>query len=142
MTSARLAAWSVGVAVAAAATTACGPRWEYRGLVVGAEGAGGARPRVVVVAEGPGDTGMSDAKPLAAARVVCDGCDGEQGVTRHVDEYGTFMIDLGTSKTPPPPITLHVSAPGYEPADVEVTRHGIEGQGALPVVVIVLRRSR
>ena len=73
--------------------------------------------------------------PVPGARVDCDGCEGPVAV----DEHGKFRVGLGTSYRTAPPIVLTVSAPGYQPIELEISRPPHDSQLGYADFVIVLR---
>lgn len=69
--------------------------------------------------------------------IICEGC----GPTpKHIDvnQEGRFNINLGQHYDVPPPIKLHVKAPGYQPLDLVVERAGIRSQNGPTTLVVVL----
>jgi hypothetical protein len=68
------------------------------------------------------------------ATVDCTGCDGNVKV-----ENGTFVINLGTDERP---ITLRVSAPGFEPAELQINEPPGNSQVGNAHYVIVLAPAK
>lgn len=81
---------------------------------------------------------LENVTPVVGAKVRCEGCEVE---SLPLVEQGAFFVDLGTSYSTPPPIVLHVSAPGYLPVDVRLDRPPADSQMGLATLVVVLKRA-
>jgi hypothetical protein len=120
------------VAVAAAiALAGCASTWGFRGGVYALV----QPPLDVLAIDGGGDLVSDRLVPIAGATITCDRCR-DRVITAGAD--GRFYVYLGTGFDAPGETTLHVTAPGYAPIDVELDRTPHDAQVGYAAVVIVM----
>jgi hypothetical protein len=112
-----------------AALAGCPSNWAFQAGVYSA-----SAPVDVIVASNRGLSATTLA-PIANAHVTCDGC------SRLIEAHGEgrFFVNLGTHYRAPAPITLHVTAPGFQPLDLEVAEAPRDSQLGYASFVIVLK---
>jgi len=91
----------------------------------------------IIATEPTQEAALADVKPIAHAKVTCDGC-GDQPI--EVDAEGAFFLRLNTGYSSSP-IVLHVSAPGFAPMDIEVKQPPGDTQLGYSLFVVVMKPS-
>lgn len=113
----------------------CPSFYGFRGRVVAPKDAkAGVR---IIATEPTQEAALADVKPIAHAKVTCDGC-GDQPI--EVDAEGAFFLRLSTGYSSSP-IVLHVSAPGFAPMDIEVKQPPGDTQLGYSLFVVVMKPS-
>jgi hypothetical protein len=92
-----------------------------------------SEPLSVVTLESAGTLLSPELAPVANARVECAGC--ADAIT--VDANGRFRV----GQAPSGPLTLRITADGYEAVELQLARSPMVSQAGLAEFVIVLRRE-
>jgi hypothetical protein len=92
-----------------------------------------------VIAIQPSDEPGADTVPVPGAKIACEGCPMRDVA---VDGEGRFFVNLGQSYDAARPIVLHVTAPGFEPLDIDVPRPPATTQSGLVTIYAFLRPVR
>jgi hypothetical protein len=122
------------VALFAPLLAGCPGVFGFRGQLY-APRAPGAKIEVLAVARDLSNRLASDElAPVPNAQVTCEGC-GPKPIV--VDANGRFDVMLGQGYHPPP-IVLHVRAPGYRPIDLDVPDSGGMSQVGYPSLTLVM----
>lgn len=121
--------WRAALLALVVVAGGCPSQWAFQAGVYSA-----SAPLDVLIASNRGLSATVLA-PIANAHVTCDGC------TRLIESHGDgrFFVNLGTHYRPPAPIVLHVTAPGYQPLDLEVAEAPRDSQLGYAAFVIVLK---